>query len=78
MQNIILSSPPEREIILEQQPLVLNINVCLCFGFATSAQTLQITKMKRSDRINGQFKHFPESGTHLATMLVILKCKVTA
>lgn len=50
MKNIVLSSPPKREIILEQELLALNINVCLCFGLSS------LLKMKGR---RGEVKKFP-------------------
>lgn len=50
MKNIILSSLPKLEIILEQEPLVLNMNVCLSFGLSS------LLKMKGS---KGEVKKFP-------------------
>lgn len=55
MKNIILSSPPKREIILEQEPLALNINVCLCFGLSS------LLKMKGR---RGEVKKFPHDWLH--------------
>lgn len=54
MKNIVLSSPPKREIILEQEPLALNINVCLCFGLSS------LLKMKG---LRGEVKKFPRDMT---------------